>query len=65
MHDLRDLRGALASHAGPPSFRIFITSDRANLLQQLIRSVAHWWPELEDATHPRSWRLQPAERLPP
>jgi NADP-dependent 3-hydroxy-3-methylglutaryl-CoA reductase len=46
MHDLRDLWGALANHAAT-EFPELVTSGRAELLQRMIRSVAHWWPELE------------------
>ncbi len=51
MHDLRDLWGSLATHA-QSEFPELVTPYRLDLLQRLIRSVAHWWPELE--TMPRT-----------
>jgi NADP-dependent 3-hydroxy-3-methylglutaryl-CoA reductase len=46
MHELRDLWGSLATHAAS-EFPEIITEQRLELLQRMIRSVAHWWPALE------------------
>ncbi len=51
MHELRDLWGSLATHAAS-EFPELITPERLEMLSRLVRSVAHWWPELE--TMPRT-----------
>ena len=65
MHDLRDLWGALASHAAtefPESHHVGPCQSAAAVNPQRGPLVAGAGGH---ATHPRSWRLQPAERLPP